>query len=270
LTDPRAGDVAAVERLLDQASAEGIARLPVLSAAELWVLCGEQQVLADEAEVRWWRSKSGADREKYATAMVDFLIDRKLVRRPDDSISPEGRPPAPPGAGAKNPTTEMPMTAELAMIVAARQAPSVVVVCTRADGSADQAPRMYGLAEVGRSPRAVVSEVVFPAKQAAFGPMHHYSLASPERAGAILSKWAAAQDKSGLLSRKPKPSHRVIDVYRNRSGEELTRDRLKVSVTADAFELTRQRSAGAPEPPISVSAAELTDLLTTLMLEPAA
>jgi hypothetical protein len=253
LTDPRAGDVAVAERLLEQASADGIARLPVLSAAELWVLCGDQQVLADEAEVSWWFSKSEADREKYATAMVDFLLDRKLIRRPDD-----------PGS------TELPMTAELAMIVAARQAPSVVVVCTKADGSADQAPRMYGLAEVGRPPRAIVSEVVFPPKQAAFGPMHHYSLVSPERASAIASKWAAAQDKTGLLSRKPKASHRVIEVYRNRSGEELTKVRLEVGVTADALELTRQRAGGAPEPPFSLSADELTSVITALLLEPAA
>jgi len=181
LTDPRAGDVAVAERLLEQATGDGIAKLPVLSAAELWVLCGGQQVLADDAEVQWWTTKSEVDQEKYATAMVDFLIHRQLIRRPDD-----------PGS------TKLPMTAGLAMIVAARQMPAVVVVCTKADGGADQAPRMYGLAETGRSPRALVSEVVFPSKQEAFGPMHHFSLVSPERAGKILALWAAAQAKAGI------------------------------------------------------------------------
>lgn len=252
MTDPRAGDVVVAERLLEQASADGIAKLPVLSAAELWVLCGDQQVLADEAEVRWWTSKSQADQEKYATAMVDFLIDRQLIRRPEDPES-----------------TKLPMTAELAMIVAARQLPAVVVVCTEADGSADQAPRLYGLAEIGQAPRALVSEVVFPAKQPAFGPMHHFSLVSPERAGKILASWAAAREKTGFLNRRPKASHRVIDVYRHRSGEDLLRDRLQVDAAADKVELTRQRAGAAAEPPLRLNADELVGLVTALLLEPA-
>jgi len=253
LTDPRAGDVAVAERLLGQAAADGIAKLPVLSAAELWVLCGDQQVLADEAEVQWWTAKSQIDREKYATAMVDFLIHRQLVRRPDD-----------PGS------TKLPMTAELAVIVAARQLPAVVVVCTKAGGVADQAPRMYGLAETGQSPRAVVSEVIFPPKEEAFGPMHHFSLVSPERAGKILATWAAAQEKTGFLSRKPKASLRVIDVYHHRSGEDLTRDRLEVDAAGAALKLTRQRVGGEPEMRLQLSTDELTSLVTGLLLEPAA
>jgi hypothetical protein len=253
LTDPRAGDVAVAERLLEQASGDGIAKLPVLSAAELWVLCGDQQVLADEAEARWWTALPAADREKYGTAMVDLLIHRQLVRRPDD-----------PGS------TRLPMTAELAMIVAARQLPAVVVVCAKPDGATDQAPRMYGLAETGQSPRAVVSEVVFPPKEEAFGPMHHFSLVSPARAGKILATWAAAQDKTGFLSRKPKASHRVIDVFHHRTGEDLTRTRLEVDTAGASVELTRQRAGGEPESPERLTADELASRVTGLLLEPAA
>ncbi|HET7014236.1 MAG TPA: DHH family phosphoesterase [Streptosporangiaceae bacterium] len=253
MTDPRAGDVAVAERLIEQAATDGIAKLPALSAAELWVLCGDQQVLADEAEAQWWTTRSDAEREKYATAMVDFLIHRELIRRPDE-----------PGS------TSLPMTAGLAMIVAARQSPAVVVVCTNADGQADQAPRMYGLAQAGQSPRAVVSEVVFPPKQEAFGPMHHFSLVSPQWAGKILTAWATAQEKTGFLSRKPKPSRRVIDVYHHRTGEDLTRDRLVVDPASATCELTRQRADGAPEQPVQPNTEELADLVIGLLLEPAA
>jgi len=253
LTDPRAGDVAVAERLIEQAATDGIAKLPALSAAELWVLCGDQQVLADEAESRWWTTMPDADREKYATAMVDFLVHRELIRRPDE-----------PGS------TSLPMTAGLAMIVAARQSPAVVAVCSNADGQADQAPRMYGLAQSGQSPRAVVSEVVFPPKEEAFGPMHHFSLVSPQRAGKILATWATAREKTGFLSRKPKPSHRVIDVYHHRTGEDLTRDRLVIDPTSSTFELTRPRVDGAPEPPVQRNTDELASLVISLLLEPAA
>jgi hypothetical protein len=252
LADPRAGDVAVAERLLAQVAGDGIAKLPVLSAAELWVLCGDQQVLADEAEARWWAALPEADREKYGTAMVDFLIHRELIRHPVE-----------PGL------TKLPMTPGLAMIVAARQLPAVVAVCTKADGSAAQAPRMYGLAQTGQAPRALVSEVVFPPKEEAFGPMHHFSLVSPERAGTILAAWASAQDKTGFLSRKPKASHRVIDVFHNRRGEDLTRTRLEVDA-AGAVELIRQRAGGKPEPPERLSTDELAGRVTGLLLEPAA
>lgn len=250
MTDPRAGDVAVAERLLEQAAGDGIAKLPVLSAAELWVLCGDQQVLADEGEARWWTTLPEADREKYATAMVDFLVHRQLIRIPDE-----------PGS------TSLPMTAELAMIVAARQRPAVVVVGKKEGGSTDQAPRMYGLAEIGRSPRAVVCEAVFPPKEEAFGPMHHFSLIGAERAGTILAAWATAKSSSGFLSRKPRESRRVIDVYHHRTGEDLTRTQLVVD--AAGVELTRQRAGGEPEPPERLSTDELASRVTGLLLEPA-
>src|ERR1022692_4455742 len=80
MTDPRAGDVAEAERLFSQAEAEGAAPLPALSAAELWVLCGTDQVLAAESELRWWNSMSGPERAKLTAAMLDFLAYRKLLR----------------------------------------------------------------------------------------------------------------------------------------------------------------------------------------------
>ena len=66
--DPRARDVADAERLLAEADSSGVARLPALTTAELWVLCGVDQVIAAEPEARWWapgRAGPGeADREQ--------------------------------------------------------------------------------------------------------------------------------------------------------------------------------------------------------------
>jgi hypothetical protein len=241
LADPRAGDVAQAQRLLDQAAADGIAKLPVLSAAELWVLCGDQQVLADEAELAWWTSKTDAEREKYGTAMVDFLVHRQLIRTAD------GQDPA-----------SLPMTAELAMIVAARQRPAVVAVGTLADGLADQAPRMYGLAEGDQPPRVLVSEVIFPARQPAFGPMHHFSLVSPERAGRILATWAASP---------PGIAGRIIDVYQHRPGAELSRDRIVASALDGTLVVIRERPDRAPEPPQPMGTGELASLVTAMLVE---
>jgi hypothetical protein len=252
LADPRAGDVAEAERLIERAAKDGIARLPVLSAAEIWVLCGDRQVLADETELDWWMSKTDDEREQYGTAMVDLLVDRGLIRRADDPAS-----------------ARLPMTAELAMIVAARQLPAVVVVCTLSDGSSDNMPRMYGLAEADRPPRVLVSEVVADAKRPAFGALHHFSLVSPARAGRILALWAGTPDKAGFLTRKASAGHRLIDVYRHRPGEQLSRDRIIVGATARALEVTRQRADGRPEPASHRTTDELASMVTAMLEESA-
>jgi hypothetical protein len=179
--------------------------------------------------------------------MVELLIDRRLIRRADDPVS-----------------ARLPMTPELAMVVAARQLPAVVAVCTLENGSADKAPQMYGLAEAGRPPQVMVSEVVFPAKHAAFGPLHHFSLVSPERAGRILALWAVAHDKTGFL----RPKSRIVDVYRNRLGEALTRDRIIVGGSIGAVDVTRQRPGGGLEPALRCSTDELAVVVTAILEEP--
>lgn len=191
MVDPRAGDVAEAERLLAQAAHQGAAKLPALSAAELWVLCGDRQVLADEAEMRWWAAITEPDRGKLATAMMDFLADRGLLRRD------EAAPPAP-GFGELAPSA-MPMMPGLALIVAARQQPAVVAVAISADGSAEGAPRMFGLAEHGQPPRVVVAEYISEQVTEPFGRLHHFSLLSVRRAGHALATWATEHGTAGRL-----------------------------------------------------------------------
>jgi hypothetical protein len=147
------------------------------------------------------------------------------------------------------------------------QFPVVVAVCTLADGSAEQAPRMYGLAQADQPPRVVVSEVIFPARQPAFGPMHHFALVSLERAGKILATWAAARPKLGLLNRKTAAAQRTVAVYRHRPGAELTGDLVGVSAQAGPLEVSRQRPGCAPEPPLRAELDELADLVTAMLLE---
>lgn len=67
MADPRAGDVAEAEQLLAR-TAEGAVALPWLTAAELWVLCGTDQVLADEQEARWWNGLGTQRQQNLATA----------------------------------------------------------------------------------------------------------------------------------------------------------------------------------------------------------
>ena len=65
-------DVADAERLLACAQGSGVVRLPALTTAELWVLCGLDQVLAAETEARWWAALPEPDREQLTGAVLEF------------------------------------------------------------------------------------------------------------------------------------------------------------------------------------------------------
>jgi hypothetical protein len=240
VADPRAGDVAEAEQLFSKAEAEGVAPLPTLSAAELWVLCGTDQVLALESELRWWTGLAAPERARLTAAMLDLLAYRKLLR-PAGGEQPDGGP-----AG------RVPTVAALAMIVAARQHPAVVAVSTGADGAAERTPRMHGLAEDGQPLRAVVGEYVCRTvtKPVPLGPLHKFSLMSPRHAGYSLAVWAAADASRPTRWKRPRrEAAQVVDVYQHREGEALTRDRVAIAAGDGCHMVTRQRPGASPELP---------------------
>lgn len=255
--DPRAGDVADAERLLAEADTLGVARLPELSTAELWVLCGVDQVLATEPEARWWASLAEPDRETLTAAVLEFLTGRGLLR-PAGEWAPAGQPePAATGrTGLPGRPGRLLVSAALGMIVAARQIPEVVVIATEADGSAAGAPRMFGVGQAGALPRAVVGEHVSGKVIRPFGPVHDFSLLSPDRAGHVLALWAT---RAGGGERAAGGQPRIVDVYAYTGGELAGRDRVTVSGSDDGHLVTRQRPGAGADPGPSF-ACDLTDL----------
>jgi hypothetical protein len=253
VADPRAGDVAQAERLLAQAAYQGAAKLPALSAAELWVLCGDRQVLADDAEARWWDVMAEPEREQLAVAIMDLLADRGLLHRGDNQ------------GPARASALAMAMSPELALIVAAHQQPAVVAVAVHADGSAEGAPRMFGLAENDQPPRVVVAEYISEKETRPFGRLHHFSLLSVKRGGHALATWATEQ-KGGLLSRRGKDRRRIVDVYRSHIATPITRDRVIIGEGSyGSYEVSRQRPDTTPEPPVSRDRDQIASLLAGML-----
>ncbi len=262
MADPRAGDVAEAERLFAEAEANGVTPLPTLSVAELWVLCGTDQVLAVESELRWWTGLSGPEREKLTAAILDLLTHRELLRPASGEhvdSTPEGK-------------AQVPMAPDLAMIVAARQYPAVVAVAKEADGPSEGAPRMYGLAQDGQPTRALVGEFISARKTNTprlFGPLHVSSLMSPRHAGHVLAVWATAADsgRSGPWRRSRKDKSRIVDIYRHREGETLTCDRVTIAAAdaEDQCTVTRQRPGASPDPPAVCDQAGLASLLAGML-----
>jgi len=256
--DPRARDVADARRLLAEADTSGVAPLPALSTAELWVLCGVDQVLATEPEARWWAGLAAPDREKLTGVVLGFLTDRGLLRSAgrDSAGGPE--------LGTAGQTGKLLVSAALGMIVAARQNPEVVVIATESDGSVIGAPRMFGVGQAGALPRAVVGEHVSGKVIRPFGPVHDFSLLSPARAGHVLALWAA---RAGRGERAAGGQPRIVDVYAYTDGELAGRERATVSGSADGHLVTRQRPGadGDPGPAFACDLDGLAGMLTGML-----
>jgi hypothetical protein len=243
--DPRAGDVAEAQRLLAEADTSGVTRLPELTTAELWVLCGVDQVIATEPEARWWASLAEPDREKLTGVVLDFLTRRGLLRPGSES----GR---------------LLVSAALGMIVAARQNPEVVVITTEPDGSVTGTPRMFGVGEAMGLPRAVVGEHVSGKVMEPFGPVHDFSLLSVARAGHVLARWATRAE-AGEQTADGQP--RIVDFYAYADGGLAGRDQAAVSGSYGRYVVTRQRiGAGEdPSPPFACDFAGLAGMLTGML-----
>jgi hypothetical protein len=261
VTDPQPEHVGEAERLLEQADRDGVAPLPVLTAAELWVLCNADQVLADEAELRWWSRKTDEQRQAMATSIPDLLAERNLIADADkDALG--GR-------------AHLTMTPGLAMIVAARQRPPVVAIGIRADGSVSGTPRMFGLAWGGQTLRAVVGEYIGQALSRPYGPVlgpeHKFSLLSVARAGHVLAVWAATSGTQmgirGRLNRAQGGKTRVIDISRHQAAQLLSRARVSVTGASEPFAVSRLRAGTAPEPAVRCTRDELARLLTQSLTE---
>jgi hypothetical protein len=283
VTDPRAGDVAETERLLTEAAEQGTVRLPTLSRAELWALCGARQVLIDDAEARWWHAITEPDREKLATMVFDLLVDRGLLRRPEPSSAlagPAGHnmsgpnspdsdwsgPALPDPDWADPGRTRLPMTPPLSLVIAARQAPAAVAIATAEDGSAEGAPRMYGLGVAGQPPRAVVAEIISDKPNEPFGRLHHFALLSVGRGGHALATWATQGPGGRLAGWRGRRAARTLDIYRYSADERLSRDHVVVSPgSAGAHEVTRQSLGAEPAPATLCDTEQLAAVLTELL-----
>jgi hypothetical protein len=260
VADPRADDVAEAEQLLARAATEDAVALPWLTAAELWVLCGTDQVLADEQENLWWNGLGAQRQQNLATGVLDFLAHRQLIR------PAEAEQPAVPG---ERPV--VPMTPALAMVIAARRYPAVVAVGTREDGSINGTPWMYGIAGTSGPLRAVVIEYR-STKTTEFGPVHRFTLMSPERAGDFLARWAteAPVRRGGRgLRLLQRARLRIVDFYRYREGELHDRDRVTVTGSGSQPMVTRHRPDTGAEtgPQVAYDLGALSGMLTGMLQE---
>lgn len=182
---------AETERLLAAAARFGGVLLPPLTAGDLYALCGESQVTLEGDEATWWAGMTAPGRAAMKAVAVDMLLSRELLV---------------PGSG-----DSFTVAPSVAVTLAARQDPSVMVACTRPDGVTAWAPRLYGIGDPGQRPRAIVLEIVMDKVHGLFGPLHEFGLMSPDAAVRFLTWWVQTPFRARYTRKEPP---RQVTVFR--------------------------------------------------------
>jgi hypothetical protein len=215
---------AEARELIDQAQSDDVL-LTLLTAMDLCVLGGPQQVLFDEAPARKWGTMRRGARKKFPAVIIDDLVDRGLLIR-----QPPAVPLAAPGGGREPGLADYAFAPRLGMVMAARSRPAVAVTC-ELEKVQSRYPRCYALGDEHDPVQAVVLETPegsppgdFPylSKLGPLGWFYRYDLVSRASAADFLARWA-------LLPWQRHPnSPRLFTQLRHDEGELLTVQTLTV------------------------------------------
>lgn len=205
--------------------------LPPLTSGELYALCGDRQPFLEGAEATWWDGMTRPGREAMRQLAIDLLLTRELLER-----SPGPDLPVAPGVAPG-----------VALTLAARQDPAVMVACSRPDGETAWAPRLYGIAGDRVPLRAMVLEIVMDKVHRLFGPLHEFGLMSPEAAVRFLAWWALTPFREPFARKWPP---RYVSIFHSggAAGDgELSCDELEIAPALNGtLRVTLERADSGP------------------------
>jgi hypothetical protein len=179
--------------------------------------------LADQQVWQTWCQLPERERDTLVATAQDFLVHRRLLRplAPDEQGN---------GRFAIQP--------KLGYILAARQQPSVLGVCSVPGQLRVGDLRMFALADETRPDPIVVLERTTARGLGTFGRIREYALATPESAGGAAADWVR-QSFDTDLGAAAMP--RTIDFYRHREDEPLTVERFSLYSGHSRLALTHLR-----------------------------
>jgi hypothetical protein len=228
--DLRQQDVAAVQAMLDRVLDTGkVAKLPTLSAAELFALGALAHPLIDVAAFRWWNAQ--ADQAAAALRGYDQLARRGMIDPATGRIHPQ-----------------------LGVILAGRARPAFILLIRATPDGDVAAGRFLGIADQAAGLRAVLGEVPASIEREDTGLVYAYELSSPAKAADALARLA--------VQRNPV----LFDLYLPGSHSGLPSRRLAISRDHRGL---RAELAAPPVPPrqLRCTANDLTELLLDTMKE---
>jgi hypothetical protein len=173
-SDFRQADVDEAAAIMALVDAEGGAPLPQLTDTDLCVFSDAFATLLDKDVWTDWLALPDPERVRRAELARGFLVERRLLRLVEDGSTPE-----------------VAIRPKLGYILAARQRPSFIAVCSVPGTAQPSAPHLFGLSDESRSGQCMLAEQVTPRTVPVLGRIREYGLFLPRRAGTFVAGWAA-------------------------------------------------------------------------------
>jgi hypothetical protein len=222
----RERDVAEAEQLLAAAQQRGSIPLPQLTDVDLCVFSDAFSTVLDADVWQRWLALGEDERDGLAAQALGFLEFRRLLRRAD------------PTDGADKP--EFDIQPKLGLILAARQRPAFVGVCSVPGQLRVGDLRLFGLVDEVHPDPVVLLERSTERGLGAFGRIRQYALATPDAAAGVAVDWVRESVESDPGAGD---APRLIELYRHEEGQSLTGERLSLSSVDSGLLLTHARGA---------------------------
>jgi hypothetical protein len=256
----RPGDLAEATEILAMVDRLGGAPLPQLTDTDLCVFSDAFATMLDHDVWVAWLALPDEERVRRADLARGFLLHRRLLRGvPDRSASP-----SPDSAGTHE---ELRIQPKLGLILAARQYPSFVGLCSVPGTGQLSAPHLFGLGDEARAAApTLLMEQVSARELPGLGHIREYGLLLPWRAAKVLASWMA-----GTL-RDPANPACVLDVFDHSPDDQLHVERVTVRAASsgDALRVEHIRPDGSYVQRSGLDEPALADLLTPVLSAAAA
>jgi hypothetical protein len=209
--------------LLAQARERGSIPLPQLTDVDLCVFTDSFATLLDRPTWDHWWSMPEGERTALATTAMDFLAYRRLLR--PIGQGPDGRP-------------EYQIQPKLGYILAARQFPSVLGVCSVPGYLRVGDLRLFALHDRTGDDPCVLLERTTTRVMERFGRIRQYVLATTDAAGAVTADWVRRSANADL---EAAGLPRLVEFYRHPQGEPLGGERVSLLPMPGGVTMTHTR-----------------------------
>jgi hypothetical protein len=211
------------ELLLTQSRERGSIPLPQLTDVDLCVFTDSFATLLDKPTWDAWWSMTEEERDALAASAMDFLAFRRLLR--------------PIGTSADG-TRDYQIQPELGYVLAARQSPTVLGVCSVPGQLRVGDLRVFALRDETHSEPCVVLERSTQRVMETFGRVRQYALATADAAGGVVADWVRVSMESDFTSAG---LPRFVEFYRHPVGRSLGGERLTLMPMPDGLTMTHTR-----------------------------
>jgi hypothetical protein len=239
----------------------GGAPLPQLTDTDLCVFSDAFATMLDRDVWMAWLALPDEERVRRAELARGFLTHRRLLRAvPDPSASASAS--APDGNGPPGPQQGLRIQPKLGFILAARQYPSFLGLCSVPGTRQLSAPHLFGLGDESRSPTpTLLMEQVSDRQLPVLGHVREYGLLLPWRAAKVLASWLA-----GTLRDPAHPSC-VLDLFDHSPQGQLHVERVTVRAASSGgtLRVEHTRPDGSYVQRGGLNEAALADLLTPVL-----